>query len=123
AYGYNGSSFLAQDVGLDDEPAYRGSMTLGDIDGDGDLDLLQTGLSGSGTITQMYTSTLTQYAGEDGLPLPSNSLVANYLNGTLRVNWSQGSDGESPSQLLRYVLRVGSVNESDRFMSGLGSPQ
>lgn len=121
SYGYNGSDYIEQDIALDVTPIYRGSLSLGDIDNDSDLDLLITGQSDSGPITQVYTNTLAQYAGADIPPTAPAALTANYSNGSLLLNWSAGADTKTPNASLMYSLRIGNISNPHHFISGVPS--
>lgn len=119
AYGYNGSDFVAQDTALDVPGTIYGGMLLGDIDGDSDLDLVQSGLGDDGLLTHLYENTLAQYSGADQAPQEPAAVSAAYTNGTLAINWSAGEDNETPSSLLTYSVRVGSTAEANHFVSGV----
>lgn len=121
AYGYNGSHFVEQDLALDVTAVAYGALTLGDIDSDSDLDLLMSGQSTDGPITELYTNTLAEFAGTDSKPLPPSLLGVNYSSGFLTINWTDGSDVETPNTLLSYSLRVGSTTSTDQFHSGVDS--
>lgn len=118
AYGFNGTDFVEQDLALDVTPTYQGTLTLGDIDSDSDLDLWITGQSTTGPITHLYTNTLAEYAGLDEPPSPPSSIEATYSNETLHLNWSAGTDNETSPTLLSYSLKIGSSNEPNLFLSG-----
>jgi len=118
AYGFNGTDFIEQDLALDVEPTYQGSLILGDVDADSDLDLWITGQSTDGSITHLYTNTLAEYAGADKPPSPPTSIEANYSNGILQLNWSGASDTETPNALLSYSLGIGTAQNSNSFLSG-----
>lgn len=120
-YGFNGSDFIEQDLALGVEPTYQGTLTLGDIDSDSDLDLWITGQSSDGSITHLYTNTLAEFAGVDQPPSPPASIGANYSNNTLHLNWSAGSDLETPETLLSYSLSIGSIQNQNHFLSGVRS--
>ncbi|MBC2593863.1 hypothetical protein H5P28_06275 [Ruficoccus amylovorans] len=61
---------------------------------------------------------MADYAGVDAHPLAPAIIEANYSNGYLFLNWSEGTDAESPDVLLTYGVRAGTVLNPNLFVSG-----
>jgi hypothetical protein len=83
-----------------------GSCRWGDLENDGDLDLLLTGYQGddSDSLTRLYVSG--GYASNTPPAAPGN-LSSSLLGNQLTLNWDAATDAQTPAAGLSYNLRVG----------------
>jgi hypothetical protein len=96
-----------------------GSAIFTDIDNDGDLDLIISGVSpANAKITKIYTSDQSEISANTD-PSPPSSVNISYTSPTLNIHWNKGTDAETPEDGLYYNLRVGSMSNPDEFMSGV----
>jgi subtilisin family serine protease len=76
-----------------------------DIDNDGDLDM---GLASQvNEYIEIYRNNSAGESDQYNKPLPPETLTGNVSGGSVILNWSAGSDTETPANGLTYNLRVG----------------
>ena len=91
-------------------------ISLGDVDNDGDLDVV----SGSSTTLQnaLYISNYAETAANTG-PTQPTGLEAVRDGESITFSWEAGSDAETPTALLTYNLRVGTIEGGNDIFSGV----
>ncbi|HXK48917.1 MAG TPA: VCBS repeat-containing protein [Clostridiales bacterium] len=87
---------------------YFSSSEWGDYDNDGDLDIVISGCTSTGTRQTIIYRNNAQIP--NTVPLPPAGVTLTPGNNLLSVGFSQGSDGETPSPGLSYNIEMG-VNE------------
>ena len=91
-------------------PIPDGHMRWGDCDGDGDLDLLQTG----GMTTTVYINNMDPGNTVASAPANPNVTMDQY---TATFTWEAGSDSETPADLLTYNAAADGAAD-DQLISG-----
>jgi len=117
-YKNNGTTFI-EDTNQSIPGIFYGSLAWIDYDNDGDLDLGITGAQSNGTkFTGIFKNDQENIASNTNPSAPSE-INATYTNNQFVLNWSDGSDSETPTAGLYYNLRVGSnqTNAADSIMS------
>ncbi|MBI3193309.1 MAG: VCBS repeat-containing protein, partial [Ignavibacteriae bacterium] len=113
-YRNDSGTFVDTDIRL--KGTWYGSLTWGDVDNDGALDLLVTG----GTIpmpyyyyhgpyypiTYLYQN---KYPRKNTRPETPGSSNVSIDNDRVSLTWSTANDGETPSNALTYNLRIGTT--------------
>ncbi|MBC2592757.1 VCBS repeat-containing protein [Ruficoccus amylovorans] len=109
--------FVAVDPFNDSYALPECSLSAADYDFDGDLDLAYTGV-GSDAPVLLFNNTASEISPNTN-PLPPTELTGawNLTTGALWINWSAGSDAETPSGMLSYNLEVESVH-GELLLSG-----
>lgn len=123
-YRNNGTSpFFVEDSVAESEFKYddmqQSSLLWIDIDNDNDLDLISTGMLGSGGtyFSKVYINNITT---PNTVPNPpTSSFDSTYFNGQLTLTWGSGSDAETPTAGLYYNLRVGTCSSCNNTVSGV----
>jgi hypothetical protein len=85
---------------------YRSSAAWGDCDNDGDLDILLTGDTGTGFVTNIYRNS---WQTANVPPSAPTNLSTQVVGSTMTATWDPGTDAETPSAGLTYNLRVGTT--------------
>ena len=99
-----GSGFVNVNAGL--PGVVSSSVAWGDYDNDGRLDILLSG----GTSTQeiLEVETNASGAGPNTPPSAPTGLTRTWMDREVILDWSPGSDAETPTDGLNYNLRLGS---------------
>ena len=80
-------------------------MAWGDVEGDGDLDLLLTGGDAAAATTAVYANRAATVA--NAAPAAPTALSATTALNQVTLGWAAASDGQTPAAGLTYNLRVG----------------
>ena len=114
-YYFQSDSFASLNVS---DEFYEGSLAWGDVDNDGDLDLVLSGLDFVTTIlSKIFINNNTII---NTLPqAPNSSFSSNYTNGVLNLSWGNGSDAETPTLGLYYNLMIGNSTNNHTIVSGV----
>jgi predicted nucleotidyltransferase len=84
----------------------QGAVAWGDYDNDGDLDILLTGYSDTGSFAKIYQNNMTVVNTSPAAPQYLTSVVTGQ---TVQLSWSAGSDAETFSAAgLNYNIQIGS---------------
>ncbi len=124
-YLYNGINFTtySQDPESHILNLEKGSSTVfGDIDNDGDLDLVLFGyLQSVDNQAKIYTSnrSLTKNNTKPSPPGSNFNSTFNFSTEKLTLSWGNGSDTETPTLGLYYNLRVGTCSGCHDVISGI----
>jgi hypothetical protein len=85
---------------------YLGTVSWGDYNNDGNLDLLLAGNELGLDILSIYRN---NNATPNTAPSPPTNLLANVIGSSVDFSWSAGSDNQTPPSGLTYNLRVGTT--------------
>ncbi|MCP4326809.1 MAG: hypothetical protein GY787_34270, partial [Alteromonadales bacterium] len=81
------------------------SVAFGDIDSDGDLDILLTGYNKGTSITKTYRNTSTR-SSNTAPSAPIDLVVIPYDDNTVSLSWTASTDDETPSDGLSYNIYI-----------------
>ena len=93
------------------------SIDLGDYDGDGKLDFVQTGEDDFGNfVCEIYHNV---HSGFNSIPDAPAGLSSLVNNSAVTLSWQPGSDVNTPTAGLTYNLRVGTTPGGSEIMSAM----
>jgi hypothetical protein len=104
----------------------RGAAAWGDVDNDGDLDILLGGRSDFNDIARVYRND--EATAPNAPPSPPTNLSSSFAaarssSGTRTTfSWSAATDAETPAAGLTYNLRVGTAPGADDVVSAMSDP-
>lgn len=95
-----------------------GSISWGDYDNDGDLDLLITGNNNYGQITKVYKNISKN---NNTPPTPPNNLQ-NFIEGNnVMLRWDKSLDNETPQNGLSYNIYISTQSLKENIKSGMSN--
>ncbi len=123
-YYNNNSLFFIIDkgagLGIHNDDIHQNALAWGDIDNDGDLDLINVGTkTATGLLAKIYISNATLTRNNTKPNPPNSSFSATYTNNILTLSWGNGSDVETNTFGLYYNLMVGNSSKNHTIVSGL----
>ena len=100
----SGTSFVDSDTSF--TGVRLGSISLGDMDNDNDLDVLLTGSTGTEEVTKIYLNTAKVTNSKPAAPAGLSSV----LNGSeATLSWNKATDAQTPQNGLSYNLYIGTT--------------
>jgi hypothetical protein len=111
-YRNDGGTFV--DSGATFHNVYLGTVSWGDYDNDGKLDLLLAGNELGLDILSIYRN---NNATANTAPSPPTNLAANVLGTSVEFSWSPGNDVQTPTAGLTYNLRIGTTPGGSEIMT------
>ncbi len=103
-YHNQGDHMFAEQTNVTLEGLTDGSISWGDYDNDGRMDLVQTGYNGSEGVFKLYKNF---YPDANTAPDPPTGLTHSMEGCSLKFTWESSTDGQTPSTGLTYNIRVG----------------
>ncbi len=95
-------------------PDSTNAVALGDVRGDGDLDIVAA-VKGSPNVLYWNNSSAVH---PNTPPASPATLLSNVAGDTAYLSWAAGSDSETPEVFLTYNLRVGRTSGGNEVFSG-----
>jgi hypothetical protein len=100
----------------------NGATVWGDLEGDGDIDLLTSAHDPAGNpISRLYLNHLTEYP-RNTEPDPPEILGADVDGSTVTLSWGAGHDEQTPTPALTYNVRIGRVSGANNMMPAMSGP-
>ena len=93
-----------------------GSVSWGDYDADGDLDLALSGYTADGLVSKIYRN---NGEASNTAPAAPEGLTVNVIGNTVTFSWAPASDNETPATGLSYNLRVGTSPGGGDIFAGM----
>jgi len=102
-----------------------GGINMGDINGDGNMDVIVGGYIGKYDDTASHYSTpLRVYENKpeeagllnNNIPTSPKNVMAEFKNGELLISWDPGEDVETVEKALRYNIYVKNINTGNTWM-------
>ncbi|MEK7263482.1 MAG: FG-GAP-like repeat-containing protein, partial [Bacteroidota bacterium] len=104
-YQNTGSGFTKVYVGKFTD-AHSGSVAWGDYDNDNDLDILITGITNAGPISEIYNNSGTTF---NTVPTPPTGLSSSSSGVEVTLRWDRATDAQTSQKGLTYNLRIGTT--------------
>ncbi len=119
----NDGGFFFTDINANLAGTERGAAAWGDYDNDGDLDIVISGISGSGSpVTALYRNNMGSNTFQPNLPpeIPAG-LVSTVSAHHVSLNWNHVTDNNTPASAVNYNLRIGKVPGGNDVMPAMSS--
>ncbi|GAK55680.1 fibronectin type III domain protein [Candidatus Vecturithrix granuli] len=97
---------------------YAGSVAWGDMDNDGDLDLLLTGSIGGSQVAKLYQNDASD---SNSAPTAPTTLNATTSGTDATLSWRAATDTKTLADGLNYKLRVGTSSGADNILPAMAS--
>lgn len=114
---HNNGNGTFTDVAAGLPGVYSGCTLWGDLDNDGDLDLVLSGYTGTTWITKVIKNTGTVFNTKPSAP--TGLFASGGPNGEVVFSWTASTDSQTPSSGLSYNLRIGTAYGKDDVFSGM----
>jgi hypothetical protein len=108
-YHNNGNKTYTESATLSFPGLQFGSISLGDLDKDGDLDLFLCGLSATGRISKIFKSNLNTI---NTAPSAPSGLTATLIKNDVKFTWAKATDDKTGSNGLSYNLYLYDVSKT-----------
>jgi len=96
----------------------EGALAIADFDADGVLDMVASGVDGSGQFqTVLYRNGAVVPTSKPQPPSALNQAIV--TNDMVILTWDKGSDYYTPDNLLSYNVRIGVLDNKDKIMSSV----
>lgn len=115
----SGTSFTDL-AGFSIEKEERGSLVVGDFDGEGDLDIFTCGFNGSETNAYLYKNEISTANTAATAPGSLQSTITNY---DVNLTWGKATDTQTPQNGLSYNLYIYKDGQSTFYKSPNSFPQ
>ncbi len=112
-YRNNGNNTFTEQTGIPLIGVSNSSVVWGDYDNDGDLDILLTGQTESGS----YVSKIYQNNGIALNASPSKPTNLQWSNVTKSLSWNASNDDHTPPLALTYNIAIGTSNKPISYLS------
>jgi len=97
---------------------YEGSLTWGDYDNDGDVDLLITGYDNSSSNAKIYRNNTPN---TNSAPTTPSGIQTTVINNGAVLQWSSSTDTKTPSAGLTYNVRIGTTSGGINTLSPMAN--
>jgi len=116
---YKNVSGVFTDINADLPGVSSGSVSWGDYDNDGNLDILLAGYTSTESILKIYRNTNTLANVPPGAPtnLQSSAISINKIS----LSWNKATDTRTPQNTLTYNIRVGTTAGSSNIVGPMAS--
>jgi hypothetical protein len=112
------------EVVADLQGIWNGDIEIGDVDADGDLDIIVSGfIEEDGTVRTGTLWHRNDATTPNSAPSAPGRLDATFAEDVLRLEWSEGFDAETPLEGLSYNVRVGTRPGSEDVVSPMANPE
>jgi hypothetical protein len=103
-YRNNGNNTFTEQTGITFTGVYQGSLDVGDYNRDGKLDVLITGLSGTGVYTGIYSNACLT---SNTPPAAPTALSETTSQNSVFFRWNRSTGDVTPAKGMSYNIRIG----------------
>jgi predicted nucleotidyltransferase len=118
-YHNNGDNSFTEQTSIELTGVAGSSVAWADYDNDGDLDILLTGNSSSGSISKIYRN---EILNQNIIPSVPAGLQSYWDNDSIIFKWNKSSDNTTPTKAISYNLRIGTSPGGNEVKSGQALP-